>query len=205
MICSACGFPIWHTAAGAICRCGQKEGPLPPDPEVVVDCDDAPEIVSLTVSEARDKAETMLGPVWFERARTVLFSLTLEGHPERAAALRFEQRTIRDATSARQRAALSEHFRLFPYWRLAAPGPLAVEAAERSRFVRVLTSTWKPEDPPFPSPTAWAYFDVGMGWTDPTKSNHESGWRSLVASWQTELRKVGLASANARNRGGGSS
>src|SRR6266545_3231076 len=64
------------------------------------------------------EAMRQLGPAWFECARTALFSLALEGHPTREAARRFEQRTLRDATSAPapQRAALVEHFKRFPYW-----------------------------------------------------------------------------------------
>jgi hypothetical protein len=154
------------------------------------------------------EAERRLGPVWFERARTVLFSLALEGHPARNAARRERsalERLVEAQTDPHLREALTATVSTAdPTWRRAVRGPLNPECADRREFVRVLASTWRQDDPDFPGPTDWAYFDAGTGWTQPPRGAG-GGWRALVATWGTELRHVGLGTETDRKRARGTS
>jgi hypothetical protein len=61
-------------------------------------------------------------------------------------------------------------------------------AARRADFVRILYQVrWEAEA--VPGPTAWAYFDVGMGWSGPEA--HAGDFRALVRTWAAELQAAG--------------
>lgn len=69
----------------------------------------------------------------------------------------------------------------------AAPTPER-PAARRADFVRILYQVrWETEA--VPGPTAWAYFDVGTGWS--AAEAHAGDFRALVRAWAAELQAAG--------------
>lgn len=151
------------------------------------------------------EAERRIAPVWLERARTVLYSLALDGHPARAAASRARRALERQSRAEgipALREALGEVLaNAPPTWATPIRGPLDPKHANRAEFVRVLAASRRPEDPAFPGPTDWAYFDAGTGWTGAPRG-FGGGWKALVATWGTELRKAGVTAPRDRKRAG---
>ncbi len=153
------------------------------------------------------RARLELGPVWFGRVQVVLVGSAWAEDAEVARA-RTERARIRRAILALSEEALKDKLlaALEDYEarrRIGAGGWAPVKGPDRSRanrsqIMRVLADSRMPRDPPFPGPTALALFDVGQGLTSPPRDL--AGWRRLVATWGTELRKVGLSSETARKR-----
>jgi hypothetical protein len=64
------------------------------------------------------------------------------------------------------------------------------ECANRPDFVRILYQV-RFEMEGIPGPTAWAYFDVGMGWTEEGKFGGD--FAALVKTWAAELQNIRMA------------
>jgi hypothetical protein len=138
---------------------------------------------------AATKARELLGPVWYARAVVVLESLALDAHPDRVAATA-RRRTIEAVAAAEPGPHRERLLGALPPAARAVRGPLDYSRANRRELVRVLARIRGPEDPPFPSATALAYFDVATGWAGPSAPGDAAGWGSRCAVWKAALQSV---------------